>query len=275
MVVRISDDFSLPKIAASGQCFRFHEIAEGLFRCMTGANVLYIRETVPHSFEVSCGRKEWNAVWAPYFDLAKSYKAARSAIPEGDAFMRKAAKAGKGLRILRQDPWETLVSFIASQRKSIPAIRGCLEALSDKFGTEKKTTYETLHLFPSPCSLSAASDEELKSCGLGYRVEYVRSAAEAVLSGRLDLEALREADDETLLGELSSVKGVGIKVASCTALFAYGRGGLAPVDVWIQRVIENEYGGTSPFPSYGENAGLFQQYAFYYALQNKTKEKQN
>ena len=272
MQIAIKDDFSPGKIAASGQCFRAVPLAGGGWRFITGGHLLTIQPTGPGIFEVSCTPEEWAAVWVPYFDLGRNYAAIRQAIPEGDGWMRRAAAEGQGLRILRQDPWETLITFILSQRKSIPAIRASVELLCAACGRPLVPDGEagrTVYAFPTPQALAALSDAALAGCKPGYRAPYLRAAAARVASGETDLAALARLDDPELLTALKGFYGVGEKVARCTALFGYGRLGLAPVDTWIQKVIAQAYGGRDPFPGYGPAAGVVQQYAFFYALNHK------
>jgi len=157
-----------------------------------------------------------------------------------------------------------LLTFIISQRKSIPAIIKSVEALSEKYGHDIVTEQESLRAFPSPEEMREATAEELTACGLGYRVKYILDAIHKVNSGELNLQSIAELPDNVLLEKLQAVMGVGIKVANCIALFAYGRTACVPVDVWIFRAIEKECGGISPFSLYGENAGIIQQYIFYY-----------
>lgn len=181
-------------------------------------------------------------------------------------FLTQAEQAGRGLRILRQDPWEMLITFIISQRKNIPAIRQAVEKLAVLYGHPVK---EMLFTFPTPEELGSASEADLRAAGLGYRAPYVKDAADKVLSGELDLEALGKLDDEALFEKLMTVKGVGKKVANCICLFGFGRTSRAPVDVWIERAI-SLCGGVDPFPAFGEYAGIMQQYAFYYMTHQKT-----
>ena len=298
MRIAIEDDFSPEKIARSGQCFRVREFPGGVFRFVTGKHVLYLRQ-MKSRFEVSCGAAAWQDLWTGYFDLDRNYAALRASIPASDACLCRAAAYGAGLRILRQDPWEILVTFILSQRKSVPAIRTCVETLCERYGEEisrRKRVRGTgdisggpsggsgesrsllqaaanadagLRSFPTAERLASVSAEELKACGLGYRVPYVMDAARKVSEGTLDLKALYSASSEELLASLKQVSGVGTKVAGCIGLFAYGRTGLAPVDVWIGRVIDCVYGGCDPFSAYGDAAGIMQQYIFHYALAHK------
>lgn len=269
MELTISDDFSLPKIAESGQCFRIHRFEDGTYRFITEGSVLYIRELSPSRFEVDCTPEEWDAVWSPYFDFGRSYAQIRKSVPEGDTYMRQAAEAGRGIRILRQSPWETLVAFIISQRKSIPAIQGAVELLAKRYGESLTTQRETIRIFPDPEQMKDADAEALAACKLGYRTPYVLDAVSKARTGELDLDELADCDNAELLERLKTVNGVGNKIASCVALFAYGRTTLAPVDTWISKVIRSKYGGVNPFPAYGDAAGNMQQYMFYYALKHK------
>ncbi len=269
MIIQIEDDFDLQKIAESGQCFRVAPLADGAWRFITGEHVLTIRPVGEQQFSVSCDRAEWEAVWRPYFDLFRSYREIFDREKDKHPFIRQAMEAGAGLRVLRQDPWEMLVTFIISQRKSIPAIARAVEILSERYGKP----LGDVHAFPTPEKLGRATEKDLLACGLGYRAKYVVDAAARVLSGSLDLATLQEASDEDLLARLMEVKGVGIKVASCVALFAYGRTGCVPVDVWIRRAIDEDCGGQSPFDLFGENAGIIQQYVFFY--ENHQKKRKN
>jgi N-glycosylase/DNA lyase len=266
MRITIHDDFDLDKIIGCGQCFRPRRLADGTYLFPSAGRALRLRSLGAGEYEADCRTDEWDAVWARYFDLSRDYAALRAAIPPDEPFLREAAACGAGLRVLRQDPWETLVSFILSQRKSIPAIRGCVEQLCRAFG---EPLAGGLFAFPAPERLAQAAPEALRACSLGYRADYVRDAAERVSLGALDLAALETADDETLMAALLSVRGVGVKVANCTALFAYGRASCAPVDVWIRRIIDRRCGGENPFCRFGGCAGILQQYCFYYALQEK------
>jgi len=270
MVLTISDDFSLYKIAESGQCFRIRRFEDGVYRFVSGRHILYIRELSPGRFEALCDPGEWNSVWSAYFDLERDYAKIRAAIPKRDTYMYMAAQAGKGIRILRQSPWEALIAFIVSQRKSIPAIENAVDLLAQRFGEPVITHRETVFLFPDPDRLASADLDALISCKLGYRAPYVLDASLKVRSGTMDLRAMDDLSDEQLIEQLKLVRGVGTKVANCVALFSYGRTALAPVDTWIGKVILKQYGGIDPFPAYGETAGILQQYVFYHALKHKS-----
>ncbi|MCR4672894.1 MAG: DNA-3-methyladenine glycosylase 2 family protein [Lachnospiraceae bacterium] len=268
MIININDDLDFEKIRDSGECFRVKRFEDDTFRFITGDKVLYIKENCPGEFEVSCSKDEWDSVWADYFDLGRNYSEIRNRLSGDDDYSQKAIDFSSGIRILKQDPWETLVSFIISQRKSIPSISSAIEKISACFGRKIETEREVIYTFPDASEFPAEGDERLASCSLGYRLPYVEKAAAEVRSGSLDLEALRSLNDKALLDRLMKLYGVGVKVANCVCLFAYGRTSMAPIDTWIARVIDSEYGGTDPFPQYGEYAGILQQYIFYYARKN-------
>ena len=262
-------NFDPRAIAASGQCFRMLETAPGQVEAIALNRHLVITCLAQDSFEFSCSDNEFQTVWRPYFDLQTDYGAYLSAVDETDAYLLEAAHLGQGLRILRQDPWETLISFILSQRKSIPAIRDSIEKLCRYLGNPLSIKDRQIYAFPSPEAIASAPQEVLKSCSVGYRGPYIQATAQAVAQGRIDLSALFGLDDDALRDSLLSFCGVGVKVAHCVMLFGYHRLDSAPVDVWIQRVIDLHYGGTSPFDRYPGIAGVMQQYMFYERMLKK------
>lgn len=251
-------------IAESGQCFRMRPQKDGSAMLVALGRWLAIRPMGEEQFEFSCDEEEYRQIWRPYFDLDADYALYRARILKKDAFLQRAAEYGKGLRILRQDPFEMLVTFILSQRKSIPAICTAVEKLCQSFGKDIDTPQGTMYAFPTPQALAGADFSQLQHCGLGYRTKYVQDAARQVAEGGLDLAALEVSSDETLCRALKGVFGVGEKVAACVMLFGYHRLGALPLDVWMNRVIEQEYGGNWP-RSYRAFAGVIQQYMFYYA----------
>lgn len=258
MIITDNRDFNIAKIADSGQCFRLNKTAEG-YRLIAHGRVLNITVT-DDICHLHCP-KEDEPLWHSYFDLDTDYAAFRAAVPPQDDYLCMATAYGRGIRILNQDPWEMLISFIISQRKSIPSIKTSIEALSRRFG---EPLGEGLYAFPSAKSLATAPTEELSACSLGYRTGYVRCAASMVLNGELRLEELRQADDEGLINSLMSVRGVGAKVAHCVSLFGYHRLNAFPRDVWINRVIDTHYNGSFDLSPYLGFAGVIQQYMFFY-----------
>jgi len=267
MICRITDDFDLRRIAESGQTFRWEASSDGAYRVIHGASCLRIASLGEDRYTLDCDEAEFIALWWEYFDLDTSYRGIRARIDgEKDPYLRSAAEAQKGIRILRQDPWETLVSFIISQNKNIPAIRrsiellaqACGEALEDRWG-------EPYFAFPTPQALASLDEDALKACRLGYRCAYVHAAAEAVCEGTLDLDALRTADEATTMAKLTGLFGVGPKVASCVSLFGLHHLNAFPEDVWIRRVLSEHYPQGYPKDAYAPYNGVYQQYLFAHA----------
>ena len=265
MITINNPDFEIQKIADSGQCFRLRRDASDEYTLVAHHRVLHIRQT-PEGCSLDCDQAEFDTLWRDYFDLDTDYAAIRAKADPKDAFLQRACAYGQGIRMLRQDPWEMLISFIISQRKNIPAIQFCIEALAERYGDLLEDTGEAqLYSFPFAKRLAALSESEFLACSLGYRAKYVLAAARMVASGALDLDAIAALPDDALFAALLAVPGVGEKVANCVMLFGYHRLSRFPRDVWIIRVEEREYGGAFPLELYPFDAGALQQYIFYYA----------
>lgn len=260
MQIEIKDDFDLKKIMISGQCFRVREV-DNKFTFITGDEILEIKQLTDTIYEVSSDQEIWK-MWHNYFDLDRNYSEIRRDASRVDEVIKDACEFAKGIRVLRQDPWEMIITFILSQRKSIPAISLLVENLSNAYGREIKNGIKT---FPTPLELANVSVDELKSLGLGYRAPYVSDAIFKANNGELDIKHLKTLDDASLHTELLKIYGVGEKVSNCIELFGFQRVNKAPIDVWIARIIEEDFNGVNPFPKFPDNAGIIQQYLFYYA----------
>ncbi|MCR5295167.1 MAG: hypothetical protein K6E30_08385 [Lachnospiraceae bacterium] len=269
MIVQITDDLDLKKIAESGQCFRWEMTGPGTFRIIAGKECLYISELGEGRYELSCPEEEYGSFWRNYFDLDEDYRGIRGRIdPEEDPFLWQAAEQEKGIRILRQDPFEMLITFIISQNRNIPSIRRSAELLAKACG-EQRTDCRGIpyYAFPEPPQLAALSEETLLSCRLGYRWKYVQAAAQAVFRGDIEPERLARTDEDAAIKELTGLYGVGIKVASCVALFGLHHLNAFPIDVWMKRILEEQYPEGYPYEKYTPYNGVYQQYMFaYYRL---------
>ena len=267
MEIKIADDFDLKKIVDSGQCFRPKEIEAGVFRFIIGENILHIRERGENVFEADCTAEAWQNVWKNYFDLDTNYASIRRDVENFAAgkpyekILRDATEFGKGIRILKQEPFEMLISFIISQRKNIPSIRSSVEKICARFGRR----VDEVNLFPR---LEEFGDD-LTGLGLAYRKNYIKDALNKISRGEIDLTALEKLPDAELVETLKKIRGVGDKVANCVALFAYHRVNRAPVDVWIKRAIDEDFNGENIFDAFGNNAGILQQYIFYHKRSNR------
>lgn len=255
-------DFDLQKIMKSGQVFRMTKEGEA-YQIISSDKLLRLSsiEDVPDGY------------WHNYFDLERDYAAIRNAACGKYPFIDECMQFGEGLRILRQDPWEMVITFIISQRRSMTSIATCVERLCQKFGTKLSVEVNgepvNYHAFPTPEQLCEASEAAIQSCGVGYRASYIKDAAAKIASGEINLSRCQTWTDAELKNELLSIKGVGEKVANCIMLFGFARTSCAPIDVWIDRVIKNDLEGHNPFPEYGDVAGIIQQYLFFYKTQTK------
>ncbi len=263
--IQIQDDFDLNRIAESGQCFRWTREDSGVYRIIHRKYCLRIRHFENDTFELSCSEDEYRNVWYDYFDFGTDYRAVRERVDKAeDPFLARACEYGKGIRILRQDPWEMLISFIISQNKNIPAIKKSVELLCEAAGKCREDETGVFYLFPAPEEILSLTEEELAACKLGYRCRYVQAAAADVVEGKLDLERLCHMPEEETIDALKGVCGVGIKVANCVSLFGLHHIDAFPIDVWIRRIIENEYPSGYPKKKYSPFNGIYQQYMFYY-----------
>ena len=268
MIVRIDDDFDLKKIADSGQCFRFNECSDGSYSVSAFGRHIFVSQLEDNRYEFGCSKEAFDTFWKDYFDLDLSYKDIRGRIdPSEDPYLYSASEYGKGIRILRQDPWEMLISFIISQRKNIPAIKASIEKLCRLAGDVmcEDERSGAVYSFPTPDRLAALTMDQLSSCSLGYRDKYVHQAAMDVASGAVDLYDWKGLEDAELMEKLLSLYGVGVKVANCEFLFGYHRLDAFPKDVWINRVLELKYPGGFPFEAYAPYNGIMQQYLFFYS----------
>lgn len=264
--LQITDDFDLEKIADSGQCFRWERTGPDSYRIPYGRHCLNITRIAEERYRLDCSEEEYFSLWHPYFDLDTDYREIRSRIdPAEDPFLYDATEAQKGVRILRQDPWEVTVSFIISQNRNIPAIRRSVELLCQAAGEALPDgNGDVFYSFPFPQSILELGESGLNRCALGYRAKYVRAAALAAESGKLDLPALAAAAPEEALGKLMELYGVGLKVASCIALYGLHHTDAFPVDTWVRRILQNEYPAGYPFERYSPYNGIYQQYMFAY-----------
>lgn len=278
ITVNLSNDtINIKKIAESGQCFRFNHIGNGVYSTIYKDNYLEIKNNNnnDNSIELSCDLDTYNNVWKNYFDISDDYsydiimgKVIRYL---NHTYLTKAYEFSRGMRILNQDNFEVLISFILSQRNSIPKIKNSVEKLCKTFGDKlvDKFTGKTFYAFPKIEKLySEESFNTLDTLSLGYRSEYVKNACIYYMDNY-------NGDSNRVLSvnKVLEIKGVGIKVASCYSLFSAHNLNEFPIDVWIGRVLDEQFNGsTELFTSnrvVNEVKGVLQQYIFYYERNRK------
>jgi len=255
-------DLDLAQTLDCGQSFRWVE-AEGKFTgvafdrqvtmYMLGTD-LYIENTTASDFE---------KYWRKYLDLDLDYGKIRQDISLIHPVLKEACTYAPGIRILQQEPWEALCTFIISQNNNIKRIKGIVERLCESFG-DNKGDYFT---FPTAEKLASLEAEDLAPIRAGFRNKYLIDGAKKVASGEVDLEKCRTLPYEEARLELQKIKGVGVKVADCTLLFGLHRVEAFPVDVWMKRAMEKLFPEMTP-EDFGEYAGIAQQYIFHYSRTN-------
>ena len=272
-MIQTFDHFDLSEIAVSGQCFRIHPPKDNNWTVISGNHILKIKsltidENGTGTYDFDCDPTEFDRIWVPYFDLEPDYSDFISIIDPEDTYLCEAARYGSGLRILHQDLWEVIVSFIMSQRKSIPAIRSNVEKLCRNFGTEIE---EGICTFPSYEALADASPEDFLLCGLGYRATYLHMVCRLIGEGVWSPEEITSPDltDKQIEDQLKQLPGIGLKVANCISLFGLHRLRAFPRDTWIDKIEKEYYNGRFPVERYPECAGVMQQYMFFYERRRK------
>ena len=266
MTERTIPDFDLDQIARSGQCFRFRPLGERHYALVAGGRYLEVSQQ-GQTVRFDCPEDEFEAVWRPYFDLDADYGRYKSAVAKRDKYLQSAVAAAGGLRILRQELWETIVCFIISQQNNIARITKCVENLCLLFGeTCYNKSKQVYNAFPTAERLAACTADELAPIRLGYRAKYILAAARQVASGEVDLDAVRRMDYAHAKAELMRLTGVGVKVAECICLFALHHIDAFPIDTHIRQMLDAHYPKGFPLRRYKGFAGVMQQYAFYYEL---------
>ena len=258
-------DFDLVETFNCGQCFRWNQVEENVFVgvafgrvlriCMEGTKIILSGNSVAHDYE---------QIWKNYFDFDTNYEQVRSQLSTLDDNLQKACKYASGIRILQQEPWETLCSFIISQNNNIPRIKGIIEHLCAHWGKELEPGYFS---FPSCETLAKLNAESLSVIKCGFRDKYIIDAARKVASGSVSLDTIRSLPLEMARTELMKIKGVGPKVAECTLLYGFHRFEAFPIDVWMKRAMDSLFPGKKP-EHFGEYAGIAQQYIFHYTRMN-------
>ncbi|MCL2819655.1 MAG: DNA-3-methyladenine glycosylase 2 family protein [Oscillospiraceae bacterium] len=255
-------DFNLKKTFECGQCFRWDADKNGSYTGVAFNRVIKAR-SCNDSIYLSCNEDELESIWRNYFDLDRDYAAIREQLCIDD-FMQKATDYGMGIRILRQDKWEALCSFIISQNNNIPRIKSIINSLCREYGDEIKFEGNKYYSFPSSDILAYLTPEKLAPLRCGYRAEYIIRSAKAISGGEINLDALTACDPDYTRAELKKLYGVGDKVADCVMLFGLHMLGAFPLDVWMKRAVAKHYGSGFDPNIFSPYAGIAQQYIFHY-----------
>lgn len=272
--------FDVKNIFECGQCFRWNKEKENSYIGVFENSVVRVKQTSKSiSFEgVNRQDKDLQEICFSYFDMQRDYESLQKQLKKADGTLKQSIQYGEGIRILNQDLWETIISFIISANNNIPRIKGIIERLSKTYGQPIQWRENIYYTFPTPEELSKASIEDLRKLGLGFRDKRVYETTKRIVEKKVDLEKLKEEKNfETIRETLLTLPGVGEKVADCILLFStLKRLEAFPIDVWVKRVmnelyIHKEEGEVNnkeiqkiAYEKFGTLAGLAQQYLFYW-----------
>ena len=276
--------FELKHVFECGQCFRWNIEEDGSYTGVVGQNVINVAKKQDNIIIKGIFNDDIKEVCTRYFDLNTNYEEIKDILSKIDKHMELSIQYGYGIRILHQDVWETLISFIISANNNIPRIKGIIERLSKKYGKEIKWREKRYYTFPTPEELSKASIKDLRLLGLGFRDKRVYETTKMVKENEINLKKLEQLKDiDKLSEELLKFPGVGPKVADCIMLFSMKKYEVFPIDVWVKRVMTELYFNNQQdlktnlsnkkILEYAENkfgklAGLAQQYLFYWRREN-------
>jgi N-glycosylase/DNA lyase len=242
-------------------------ISENKYSLIAFDHYIELEQIEEDLIDISCSKKDYDLIWKDYFDLDYDYGRIIDVLTSGsDEFLKAAAAYGSGIRILRQDSFEMLISFIISQNKNIPSIKACIERICETYGKYMvdNTSGTVYYTFPTPDILAEAKKEDLRALKLGYRDEYIIGASRAVIMGDIYLDSLKNHSHEEAVIVLKGIKGIGDKVANCISLFGLHHIEAFPIDVWMKRVLTEYYEDKFDPMNYKGYAGIVQQYMFYY-----------
>lgn len=272
-------DFDAKHIFECGQCFRWSREEDGSYTGVAFGQVLNVRSDYDKGIVAldNTNLSDFKEIWFDYFDLGRDYGKIKDILAK-EPVLDTAIKYGRGIRILGQEPWEMLISYIVSANNSIPMISRSIGLLSEAYGKKLQYRGKTYYAFPTPEELAAAAVEEISVCRAGFRCKYIHQAVSMVNSGVIKLLEVARMDISSARKELMRIPGVGPKVADCIMLFSMQKHEAYPVDVWVKRVTEYFFLGKDvkmkeiqqfAEEKFGDLAGFAQEYLFYYARENK------
>lgn len=282
LIIEKNQDFELKDIFDCGQCFRWNKKEDGSYVGVIKSGILKINHDNKNIYFKGMLNDNIEKIVKQYFDLNRDYSKIKKHLSKIDQYMETSIRYGKGIRILNQDLWETIISFIISANNNIPRIKGIIKGLSQKYGTKVTFENENYYLFPTANQLKDVTVAEFRSLGLGFRDIRVYETTHMILNNEVNLDSLHSLDTQSAREKLLTLSGVGPKVADCILLFStLKRFDIFPIDVWVRRVMNDLYIKNPDekkvskklineiaFEKFGELAGIAQQYLFYWKREN-------
>lgn len=286
IILQNIDSFELKDIFDCGQCFRWNRQEDGSYTGVFGENVLNVKKEQEGIIIEGLCKKDIKETVEKYFDLNRDYKHVKEKLAKIDNNMENSVSYGQGIRLLNQDLWETILSFIISANNNIPRIKGIIERLAQNYGEKIIWRGKAYYTFPTPEKLKKVTVKEYRDLGLGFRDKRVYETTQMIVNKQVDLKAMQENPNTLEVREqLLSLSGVGPKVADCILLFStLKRLQVFPIDVWVRRVMNDLYIRQPDetkvskrqiqkiaTEKFGDLAGLAQQYLFYWKREESSK----
>jgi len=278
-IIENNKSFKLKDIFECGQCFRWNKQEDNTYIGVFEENVIQVKQEENKIIFTGICKKDIKETIDKYFDLERDYEKIKNKLSKIDENMETSIKYGQGIRILNQDLWETIISFIISANNNIPRIKGIIEKLSKTYGRKIIYDNKLYYTFPTPEELKNVTVEEYRKLGLGFRDKRIYETTKMILEKEIDIEKMKK-NPNTLevKEELLKLSGVGPKVADCILLFSkLKRFEVFPIDVWVRRVINDLYIKSEEEEKvskkqiekiaeekFGNLAGIAQQYLFYW-----------
>jgi N-glycosylase/DNA lyase len=282
VIIKEVKNFELNHVFDCGQCFRWNRQENGNYIGVAFGRVIEVEKKGKDIYIYNTSIEETETIWIDYFDLKRDYSTIKDELSK-DSYLKLSVQFGNGIRLLRQEPFEIIVSFIISANNRIPMIKKCIDKISEKWGKKVKYKDKTYYSFPEVSELSKASVEELEACSTGFRAKYIKDTVEKIFSNaknpkdEYDIDFINAQNDDECHKALCNFMGIGPKVADCIMLFSMQKYSAFPVDVWVKRAMMHFY--VAPDVSlkkirefgrnrFGNLSGFAQQYLFYYAREN-------
>lgn len=278
-ILKNVQSFEPKHIFDCGQCFRWNEQQDGSYTGIFENNVLNVKKIKNDIVFTGVCDGNIKDICSEYFDLNRDYEKIKKELSNVDVYLKNSIEYGEGIRLLNQDLWETIISFIISANNNIPRIKGIINRISEKYGKKIEWNGDVYYTFPTVEELSKASVQDFRNLGLGFRDVRVYDTTQKILHHEVDLEKLHEEKDtQKVRDELLKLSGVGPKVADCILLFStLKRFDVFPIDVWVRRVMNDLYIKQEDETKvskkeiekiakqkYGNLEGIAQQYLFYW-----------
>ena len=279
ILIKNVENFELKHIFDCGQCFRWNKEENGNYVGVAFGRVLEVEKIGKDVMLYNTGEEEFYNYWLNYFDLDRDYSKIKNELSKND-LLKSSVEFGHGIRLLQQESFELVISFIISSNNRIPMIKRAINKISSLWGNSIEYRGKTYYSFPSIEKLHEATLGELEACSIGFRAKYIKETVEKIYLDTEELNSIISSNDDECHKNLQNYYGIGPKVADCIMLFSMGKYSAFPVDVWVKRAMQHFY--LAPDVSlkkirefgrgkFGNLSGFAQQYLFYYARENNIK----